>query len=233
MEKLKLSEEEIIKLGKKIVKELKIESRNNTLGLWMAHYIAQLILQVENCTEKDRKKDIQKECFDIILKLWANKEDAPNIKKPLDDLEPVIDILNVLKSDQSDIFQLWLGDIGIPTSSTWKDFTETVKCNSTNIIELCLYSELNSDLLEQKKEWVSEHASLLSIEEKKLLEHLNDLVNEKGSLISLDDDSSEEIDLLSLARKDRNIAILDIMEKNLQETSNSLKRLRESILSEE
>lgn len=39
MEKLKHSEDAILKLGKKIIKELQLEHTGNTLVRWMIHYI--------------------------------------------------------------------------------------------------------------------------------------------------------------------------------------------------
>ena len=43
MEKLKHSEDAILKLGKKIIKELQLEHTGNTLVRWMIHYISELM----------------------------------------------------------------------------------------------------------------------------------------------------------------------------------------------
>ena len=83
MARSKQSEEEVIKLGKRIVKELKLDKSVNTLGRWMAHYVAELINNAENSTSEDEKSAYRKECCELILKLWINREHIPNISKPL------------------------------------------------------------------------------------------------------------------------------------------------------
>ena len=48
MEQSKHSEDEIIKLGKKLVKELDLEYSVNTLARWMSHYLAELLHNIDN-----------------------------------------------------------------------------------------------------------------------------------------------------------------------------------------
>ena len=52
MEKLKHSEESIIKLGEKLVTELNLEGSSNTLARWMSHYIAELIEKINLATSE-------------------------------------------------------------------------------------------------------------------------------------------------------------------------------------
>jgi hypothetical protein len=96
MEQLTHSGEEIIKLGKKLIKELDLEYSSNILARWMSHYLAELIQYIDNAESEEKRKLLQKECCDIILKIWSNKENLP-IRKPLDDLKPIIEVLQVLK----------------------------------------------------------------------------------------------------------------------------------------
>jgi hypothetical protein len=104
MAKLKHSEEEIIKLGKKLVKELGLEYSTNTLARWMSHYLAELIQNIEKSESKEEKKVLQQECCDIILKIWSQKENLP-ITRPLDNLKPVIEILQVIKVPQIRVYK--------------------------------------------------------------------------------------------------------------------------------
>lgn len=56
MGQLKHSEEEIIKLAKKLVKELNLEYSTITLARWMSHYIAELIQNIDTSESKEEKK---------------------------------------------------------------------------------------------------------------------------------------------------------------------------------
>jgi hypothetical protein len=108
MAQLKHSEEEIIKLGKKLVKELDLEYSTNTLARWMSHYLAELIQNIDKSESKEEKKLLQQECCDIILKIWSQKDNLPIIR-PLDNLKPVIELLHVLKEEkQVSILPRWL-----------------------------------------------------------------------------------------------------------------------------
>lgn len=71
MEKSNPSEEEVLKLGKKIIEELQLSARGKTLERWMSHYLAELLLKVETCENIDKKNIMKKECSEVILKLWA------------------------------------------------------------------------------------------------------------------------------------------------------------------
>lgn len=102
MEQLKHSEESIIKLGERLVNELNSNESNNTLARWMAHYIAELITKVELADSIDIKEKLQKECCDLILKLWSKREALP-ITKPLDSLKPFLEIVEVLRGESKNL----------------------------------------------------------------------------------------------------------------------------------
>mgnify|MGYP006402100443 FL=1 len=108
MEQSKHSEEEIIKLGEKIVKELDLEYSVNTLARWMSHYIAELIQNIEDADSESEKKVLKKECCDLILHIWSQKNILP-IRKPLDALKPLVEILEVLNEKKKiNVVPRWL-----------------------------------------------------------------------------------------------------------------------------
>lgn len=229
MEKLKLSEEEIIKLGKKLVQELQLEPSVNTLGRWMAHYIAELIKKAEYSEDEKERKAYKKECFKVILKLWKNREHLPNVSKPLGELKPIIDLLEVLKErDYSDPFFHFFNNM--PNDKTWKGFASTLKETSENIFELCLYSSLSQDLLKQKEEWLKDYKSMLAKEEIELLENLEALVNRRDSLIYFTDKEGEDIELMKLSQKDRYNVIFDAIESKLEKLTTSFSSFRNMII---
>ena len=229
MGKLKQSEEEIIKLGERIVKELNLEPGVDTLGKWMAHYVADLIKKIEKSSSETEKKKNQKECFEIILKLWSNRELLPMASKPLSDMEPLLELIDILKRDDFS-YPFWRQFEDIPDNPTWKGFIETVKRNAENIFELCVYSAINKDVLKKNQNWIEEHKSVLSKKEVKLLEHLKYLIEKRDSFIIGFIDSNVKIDINELSEKERYKVIFDKIESDLDEIRNKLEILKDSKL---
>ncbi|MGF7230369.1 hypothetical protein [Arachidicoccus sp.] len=97
MENLKL-QEEVINLGKLFVKELKLEPGVDTFSRWMAHYLAEKITAIEQ-SEGREKEVAEKECFDVILKLWEHRHSLPSGRRPLQSFEPILDTLSQLNPD--------------------------------------------------------------------------------------------------------------------------------------
>lgn len=231
MEKSKPSEVEVIKLGEKIVKELKLEPGVNTLGRWMSHYIAELIQKAKNSESKVEEEAYKKECFEVILKLWENLESIPNIDKPLSGLESTIELLDSLKkTDYS--YPLWDNFLESTNNSTWKSWIKHVKEKSENIFELSLYSSLNSDLLNKKKEWMEQYRSLISEKELKMFEHLEYLVNRSKSFISIANDTKETINFDELSPQERLEEIFNRIELELHEVNSEFEKLKTALSSE-
>jgi len=91
----------VISLGKSFVKELGIENRVDTLARWMSHYVAELILKAENATGR-KKKQLEKECFEVILALWKHRWTLPHGKRPLENFEPLLNLLQKLDPEKDD-----------------------------------------------------------------------------------------------------------------------------------
>lgn len=66
----------ILNLGKKLVAELGLEDSVDTLGRWMAHYVAELISDVEPASLSERPVK-EARCAAAILELWRHRHDAP------------------------------------------------------------------------------------------------------------------------------------------------------------
>jgi len=90
----------ILELGKKIVDELGLDQTSDTLGRWMAHYIAEKIGDVETATGEDRAQKMST-CAEAILKLWAHRSELPNGKRPLEGFEPIFRALQSLDPDNT------------------------------------------------------------------------------------------------------------------------------------
>src|ERR1035437_10226848 len=90
---------DVIKLGKKLVQELELTNSVNTLGRWMAHYIAELIVKVERESSEIKKGKLQKECCEMILKIWSNRKNMPNNIAPLSNFANALSVLNALNKN--------------------------------------------------------------------------------------------------------------------------------------
>ncbi|HRE76379.1 MAG TPA: hypothetical protein PLL09_01010 [Flavobacterium sp.] len=205
MEQSKRSEDEIIKLGEKLVKELDLEYSVNTLARWMSHYLAELIHNIDNAKSKEEKKLLQRECCDLILKVWSQKESLP-IRIPSDDLKPVIEILQVLKEEKdSGILPRWFGrSWNLPHKNQWASFVDLVKNNSEEIFDKVVQMNLHKDILCKDEKWIKENKEFLSKEEINFLELLDVLSqndkNKSGVIdlndFELSDDNEQRIDFM-------------------------------------
>lgn len=97
MESSKITNQEVINLGKAIIAELGMEIECNTPARWLVHYIAENIHRAENSIGKD--KDIAEiNCVDAILKLWHHRSELPRSIRPFADFDSVFRGLSRLNS---------------------------------------------------------------------------------------------------------------------------------------
>ena len=92
-----------INLGKLLVKELEMEPGVDTLGRWMAHYLALKMTEVEN-TDGEKKSALEKECFDLILKIWSHRWKLPGNANPIKNFEPIFEFLAKLNPERKQSF---------------------------------------------------------------------------------------------------------------------------------
>lgn len=231
MAKSKHSEEDIIKLGKKLVQELMSETTTNTLGRWMAHYVAELIQKAEYCTSEAEKKAIQHECCDLILKLWRERDYSPNHSKPLSELKPLIALLGAIKEQDSYFPSLpsWMKNA--ETEATWSSFLKLVKDNSSDIIKLCFYTSVTKETLKKEQAWIEEHGNMLSKEELTMIGNLEAIVTGGESVLRIfTEEDTITPPLSELSSIERFKAIFDVMEAKLEEQKAALVLLKESVM---
>jgi len=178
MEKLKHSEDAILKLGKKIIKELQLEHTGNTLVRWMIHYISELMEKADKASSGKKKEQLKKECCETILELWRNREFLP-MKKPLQNVDPILEILEVFKERDFLISPRWLEYRALPRDNKWAGFVDLVKNNSEKIFNQCMDVNFNEKIIFKEKEWYNEHGEFLSKEEKKIVSHLDMMIQLK------------------------------------------------------
>lgn len=79
----------VLDLGRALVKELGLDPGVDTLGRWMAHYIAELIQNAETAKTEERPYKLSA-CADAILKLWDHRHQLPSGKRPFEEFEPIL-----------------------------------------------------------------------------------------------------------------------------------------------
>jgi hypothetical protein len=87
--------EATIELGRKLTKELGIDHSVDTLGCWMAHYIAELIQNAEMASAEERPAKMRA-CCNAILNLWKHRYTLRTGKRPFEELEPLLRTLESL-----------------------------------------------------------------------------------------------------------------------------------------
>jgi hypothetical protein len=80
-----LSFDDVVALGRQLADSL---DSHDSLGRWMAHYIADLINRVEIADNSDRDK-LQRECATEILRLWSHRHSFRNPGRPMASFEPI------------------------------------------------------------------------------------------------------------------------------------------------
>ena len=94
----RIRSDSVLALGKKLVDELDLDQSVDTLGRWMAHYIAEKMEAAESATGEDRDRKMS-ECNDAILKLWAHRSELPNGRRPFEEFGQLFRVLQSLDLD--------------------------------------------------------------------------------------------------------------------------------------
>ncbi|WP_430427038.1 hypothetical protein [Maribacter litoralis] len=224
MEQSKHSEDQILKLGKKLVKELELVHTSNTLARWLTHYLAELINNIDKCESKEEKSKLQKECCEIILEIWGKRERIP-IEKPTERLKPIIDVISLLKKNEHPFIRHRFFDKknGLKNSnSSWLSFLEIVKNNSERIYRKSLISMISEELLEKDKVWIEKHGNFLSDDEKSVVEYL-DSIREITISIHGEEEKKE-------TEKEKIEKLFNELEEQLDDQKEELLRLKKKAL---
>jgi len=92
------TQKKIIKLGKKMIEELKLQNSVDTLSKWMIYYISELIVKAENETG-EKKAELNLECCNVILKVWEQRHFQNAIPSPFEKFQKVYEVLTQLNID--------------------------------------------------------------------------------------------------------------------------------------
>lgn len=148
----------VVALGKKLVAELELGDSVDTLGRWMAHFLAELIQEAEVATGDDRLAK-QAQLRDSILALWAHRFELPCGTRPFGEFEPILRALESL--DPESETSRYFSPSRAPSSESseseetrqWIELARDLDYASKILIDHCLISAAGS-ALDKSQEWV-------------------------------------------------------------------------------
>lgn len=148
----------VVALGKELVAELKLGDSVDTLGRWMAHYLADLIQEAE-ITTGDDQLTTQARLRDSILALWAHRFELPTGIRPFGEFEPILRALASL--DPESETPRYFSPSCAPSSESieseetrqWIDLARSLDYASKTLIDHCLISAAGS-ALDKSQDWI-------------------------------------------------------------------------------
>lgn len=159
------TQEQVINLGKALVQELELEPSVDTLGRWMAHYIAEQMLIAEKALGYEKTK-AQQHCFDTILAVWNHRSTLPRGHRPFENFEPIFQTLHKLNPDNPQPFywhQDTESDLESQTNEVkkWLDLALSVDNAARIIIEFTLAQAASNAIDEKTASWLKNTANLI------------------------------------------------------------------------
>ena len=123
---------ELLALGGTLVEQFKLRADEDTLGQWMAHYLAEKLIAHKKAVG-GAKAALEAELVDLVLKFWKHRAYFPRGSRPFEEYEPVLRALESLDPDQSDgrYFQRRFfeknSDVGEGPSQAWIDAARALR----------------------------------------------------------------------------------------------------------
>lgn len=139
-----------------MTKELDLDQSVDTLGRWMAHYVAELILEAEKAGVEERPAKMRA-CSEAILSLWKHRHELPNGKRPFEELEPILRALESL--DPDDDMPRYFRPLRPEAQSAgdeakpWLELVDGLDLTAKMLIGYCL-AQAAKNAIDKTAEWV-------------------------------------------------------------------------------
>ncbi|WP_133115891.1 AVAST type 3 anti-phage proein Avs3b [Cronobacter sakazakii] len=149
----------IIELGKKLVDELKLNDSVDTLGRWMAHYIAELLYDAEHSPDEIIRATKHAELRDSIWAFWVNRYELPIGNKSFQEAEPILRALQSLDPENEQRRYFSPAQELIDTEKEpdevkkWLPIANHIDSTAKMLIDYCL-SLAAENAIDKSKEWV-------------------------------------------------------------------------------
>jgi hypothetical protein len=150
--------EATLELGRQLTSELDLDRSGGTLGRWMAHYIAELILNAEEAGAEERPVKM-KACCDAILSLWKHRHELA-VERPFEELEPILSALDSLDPDSQMpryfrmVREAAEGAEEADETKSWLKLAHGLDYSARLLIRYCL-TQAAQRALDKSLEWVT------------------------------------------------------------------------------
>lgn len=152
-----------IALGQRILEELKFDREMDTLGRWLAHYLAEKMECAASAPDGTTGDAAQRECVDLILRLWERRQTWP-LSAPLKD---VSDQLDALLAPKPRFFH------SIPkTSNPFLDSLHGLEELHHKETQICLAAWIAGLNLSKDREYLHNHSEYLDDDERQVTQRL-------------------------------------------------------------
>ena len=155
----RIHSDRVLALGKKLVDELGLEQSVDTLGRWMAHYIAEKIEAAE-CAADNVRDQKMSECRDVILKLWAHRSELPNGQRPFKEFERLFRALRSLDLDDPTPRYLPQASVAVEqdeesdATKRWLKKASAIDYAAKALIRYCLANAVQ-DAVDKSRDWIA------------------------------------------------------------------------------
>lgn len=208
-------------MGKRLVEELGLQDGVDTLGRWMAHYLSGLIDSAEHETNPKQCIALQKECVELILRLWERRECLPRRVQPLGHLKPVLNAIETLQNAHEPWVQGTQRAIE-PLNTPWCDFAKESYSLDRRISVIAILSAVAESHFGRAKRWLKESGKHLSKNEKGIIDTLDEWLNMKQDWLS----TGVRQSIADIPASERRELILRELEASAERQVAAVKQLR-------
>lgn len=152
-----------IALGQRILEELKLDREMDTLGRWLAHYLAEKMEYSASAPEGATGEATRRECVDLILRLWERRRIWP-LSAPLKD---VADRLDELLAPKPRFFHATT-----KTSNPFLDLLHGLEELHHKETQICLAAWIAGLNLSKDREFLQNHSEHLDEDELRITQRL-------------------------------------------------------------
>jgi hypothetical protein len=152
-----------IALGQRILEELKLDREMDTLGRWLAHYLAEKMEYAASAPEGATGEAARRECVELILRLWERRHAWP-LSAPLKD---VADRLDELLAPKPRFFHA-----STKTSNPFLDSLHGLEELHHRETQICLAAWISGLNLTNDREFLHSHSEHLDEDELRITQRL-------------------------------------------------------------
>lgn len=137
--------DKVTRLGKLLVKELSMESSSDTLGRWMAHYIAGKMEEAANAEGK-AKQDAEQVCADTILQLWNHRWKMSSGIQPIKSFHEIFQTLSAMvPANKQSYYYRYQDEDASPSDNSQLNMARELDASARTAIEY-LMSEVATEV---------------------------------------------------------------------------------------